>query len=182
MNDISIKREPTDGWKEISIPYDYVSKGYYHVEKDVLDDAFAFRWTLEDDKTTVKSNDKKYPVIEDYKGDTEIWVAKERGKFLGLLQIQFQEWNRSVRLWDFFVENGHRRTGIGHRLMEKAKERALALGARRIILETQSCNLPAINFYRKEGFELVGFDLTHYHNDDIERKEVRFEMAFHLEK
>ena len=45
-----------------------------------------------------------------------------------------------------------------------------------IVLETQSCNKNAIAFYRKNGFEIIGFDLYAYSNDDQERHEVRLEM------
>ena len=46
-----------------------------------------------------------------------------------------------------------------------------------IVLETQSCNENAIAFYRKNGFEIIGFDLYAYSNDDPERHEVRLEMG-----
>ncbi len=46
-----------------------------------------------------------------------------------------------------------------------------------IVLETQSCNENAIALYRKNGFEMIGFDLYAYSNDDPERHEVRFEMG-----
>ena len=50
-------------------------------------------------------------------------------------------------------------------------------GARMLVLETQSCNDPAICFYRKMGFSLIGFDLTAYSQADVEKKEVRLEFA-----
>ena len=46
-----------------------------------------------------------------------------------------------------------------------------------IVLETQSCNENAITLYRKNGFEMIGFDLYAYSNDDPERHEVCFEMG-----
>ena len=45
------------------------------------------------------------------------------------------------------------------------------------MLETQSCNDPAIRFYRKHGFALIGFDLTAYSETDVEKREVRLEFA-----
>jgi len=52
--------------------------------------------------------------------------------------------------------------------------------ARMLVLETQTCNVPAINFCLKQGFELIGFDTTHYSNKDIEKKEVRLELGLTL--
>lgn len=46
-----------------------------------------------------------------------------------------------------------------------------------MVLETQSCNENAIAFYKKNGFELIGFDLYAYSNTDPERHEVRVEMG-----
>jgi len=40
-------------------------------------------------------------------------------------------------------------------------------GARMAVLETQSCNENAIAFYRKNGFDIIGFDLYAYSNTDI---------------
>lgn len=46
-----------------------------------------------------------------------------------------------------------------------------------IVLETQSCNENAIAFYKKHGFEIIGFDLFSYTNDDPIRHEIRIEMG-----
>ena len=54
---------------------------------------------------------------------------------------------------------------------------ARTAGARMLVLETQSCNENAIAFYRKNGFQMIGFDLYAYSNDDPARREVRIEMG-----
>lgn len=64
--------------------------------------------------------------------------------------------------------------------MDLAKVEARKVGARMLVLETQSCNVPAINFYLQHGFELIGFDLAHYTNNDIERNEFRMEFGFEI--
>ncbi len=45
------------------------------------------------------------------------------------------------------------------------------------VLETQTCNENAIAFYRRSGFEIIGFDLYSYSNEDPERPEVRIELG-----
>ena len=47
------------------------------------------------------------------------------------------------------------------------------------MLGAQSCSYPAMSFNKKCGFELIGFDLTHYSDDDVKKKEFR--MEFYLE-
>lgn len=120
-------------------------------------------------------------VVEDYKGDTEIYVAEVDGEDAGLIQFEHQKWNNSVRVWDISVEPRAQKSGIGTTLMNKCKERALECGARRIVLETQTSNANAIDFYLSQGFDFVGMDLTGYSNDDFERNEVRMEMAYHFD-
>ena len=61
--------------------------------------------------------------------------------------------------------------------MRKAEEVAVVQGRRALVLETQSCNDPAICFYRASGFSFIGCDLLAYSNDDIDRQEVRLEMG-----
>lgn len=46
-----------------------------------------------------------------------------------------------------------------------------------LVLETQTCNRRAIDFYRKNGFAPIGFDLCSYSDEDRERTEVRLEMG-----
>lgn len=74
-------------------------------------------------------------------------------------------------------ENARRGSRVGTVLLDAIQEAAAASGARMIVLETQSCNENAIAFYRKNGFEIIGFDLYAYSNDDPERHEVRLEMG-----
>ena len=64
--------------------------------------------------------------------------------------------------------------------MKIAKQQADREHRRAIILETQSCNVPAICFYLQEGFELIGFDSCCYSNRDIGRKEVRLDLGYFI--
>lgn len=79
---------------------------------------------------------------------------------------------------ELWVQEKIRRQGVAHALMAIAKEQAVLEHRRAIILETQSCNVGAITFYQKEGFEPIGFDTCCYGNRDVERKEVRINMGY----
>lgn len=61
--------------------------------------------------------------------------------------------------------------------MEAILKEARSSGARMAVVETQSCNGHAIAFYRKHGFEVIGFDRYAYSNDDPARHEMRVEMG-----
>jgi len=64
--------------------------------------------------------------------------------------------------------------------MDSAIKAAKVKGARMLVLETQSCSVPAVNFYLKQGFTLIGFDSASYSNEDLERKEIRLELGLKL--
>ncbi len=85
-----------------------------------------------------------------------------------------------MRVWEFLVKEEFRRMGIGDMLMGLAAKAAKEKGARMLVLETQSCNVPAIAFYLKQGFDLIGFDSAAYSNEDVKRQEVRLEMGLPL--
>ena len=70
-----------------------------------------------------------------------------------------------------------RNKGIGTLLMNTILKQAKLSGARMVILETQTCNENAIAFYKKIGFEIIGFDLYSYSNSDSINHEVRIEMG-----
>ena len=89
-----------------------------------------------------------------------------------------EEWSNRLRVTELWVDEGLRRQGLGHALMELAREQTRRENRRALILETQSCNVNAIGFYLHEGFTLIGFDACCYTNRDLERKEVRVELGW----
>ncbi len=70
-----------------------------------------------------------------------------------------------------------RSKGVGTLPRNAISDAAKASGARMSVLETQSCNENAIAVYRKNGFEIIGFDLYSYSNTAPERHEIRIEMG-----
>lgn len=85
---------------------------------------------------------------------------------VGMALAEPVEWNRSLWVWEFHVAGVRRGQGIGRLLMEELAGRATDAGLRTIVCETQSTNVPAIDFYRRMGFRIEGFDLSYYSNAD----------------
>ena len=180
MPAITIKRISKDLLKKRNIPYDYTARGGYDVSLKTTKKGWCVKIIENPDFHMVKTNKTTYRVIEHYKGESEVYLAYIDKQEAGLLQIEHQTHNNSLRIWDIYVHKEHRKRGVGTALMNRTRERATELEARRIILETQSCNMPAVTFYRKYGFQLAGVDVTNYSNDDIKKREVRLEMAYYL--
>ena len=68
---------------------------------------------------------------------------------------------------DLAVQRRVRRQGIGTALILASQEWAQRKKSRRIILEMQPKNFPAISLAQKLGFELCGYNDHHYLNNDI---------------
>lgn len=91
---------------------------------------------------------------------------------VGIVICEPRQWNSSLHIHEFHVAPNVHRKGIGRALMAAVEEHARAEGMRRLVLETQTTNLPAIRFYRALGFTLDGVDISLYSGDDLARGEV----------
>lgn len=109
--------------------------------------------------------------------------AFENGKMLGFIEGTLEKWNNRYRISNICIfDRENRHNGIGTLLMEIILSEAVKSGARMAVLETQTCNEKAVSFYKKNGFNIIGFDLFAYSNTDMERQEVRIEMGKLLEQ
>lgn len=66
---------------------------------------------------------------------------------------------RQPDLWhfgQFAVEPGLQGRGVGYSLLQRLEERARELGARRLALDTSESALHLIDYYRRQGFQVVG--------------------------
>ena len=105
-----------------------------------------------------------------------VYGAFQDGELLGIAEGSPESWNHRWRISNLCIfQEKHRRCGVATALMGKMLEEAAPM--RMAVLETQTCNERAIAFYRKCGFEIIGFDLYAYTNHDPEAHEVRLEMG-----
>jgi GNAT superfamily N-acetyltransferase len=90
--------------------------------------------------------------------DTEFLLAApdDDAPPAGVLQLRFRfsVWKAAPDAWleDLFVAENARRAGLGEALVTLAIERARARGARRIELDTNEANAPALALYARNGF------------------------------
>jgi ribosomal protein S18 acetylase RimI-like enzyme len=126
--------------------------------------------------------DKNYhgKLFEDHIEEPRAFAAVSGDKQVGWIELGYDKWNNRMRVWEFLVEEEFRKRGIGTLLMRHAVRIARDKGARMLVLETQTNNATAIEFYLNFGFELIGFDLAAYSNEDISKKEVRLELGLML--
>lgn len=172
---------PKEQWKGQILLMGYTANEYYDVVMDQKPDEFSIviRKKALDEPVTHAAEEYDFPdrLYDDYWQKACAWGVVEEGKLIAAIETCPIEFNR-LRVTELWVDREHQKQGIGHALMEVAKEQALIENRRAIVLETQSCNVNAIGFYLHEGFTLIGFDSCCYKNNDIGRKEVRLELGW----
>ncbi|MBI5294722.1 MAG: GNAT family N-acetyltransferase [Chloroflexi bacterium] len=68
---------------------------------------------------------------------------------------------------DLVVTASARRLGVGSALLITAQDWASERGARRLMLEMQAKNLPAIRLAQKHGYEFCGYNDHYYSTQDV---------------
>jgi ribosomal protein S18 acetylase RimI-like enzyme len=92
------------------------------------------------------------------------FLSREPVGYIALLE---HPGSRALWVTDCSVREDLRRKGIGSALILAAQEWALETGCRKLVLEMQSKNYPAIQMARKLGFEFCGYNDNYFHNQDI---------------
>lgn len=72
-----------------------------------------------------------------------------------------------IYITDLAVNVAHRRQGVANTLLQAAQDWAAGRSHRRIILEMQSKNFPAIRLAQKLGYEFCGYNDQYYETQDI---------------
>ncbi len=157
----------------------YLTTSYYDLSVICKPKAWKTDFTL---KPLKKPIEKNYigTFFSEHIEEPKVFVAVLTGVHIGWIELGYEKWNNRMRIWELFVKEEFRKMGVATLLMKHAIKVAKERGARMLVLETQSCNVPAITFYQKQGFKLVGFDSVAYSNKDIEKKEVRMEFGLAL--
>ncbi len=157
--------------KPFSAPYR--TKGYFDIEK--AEGIFRFVYKPFNAERE-KSIDDTF--FGEWLDSPTAYGAFEDGELIGYVEGSLETWNNRYRISNICIfDSASRKKGIGKQLMQKILEDAQQSGARMVVLETQTCNITAISFYQSFGFEIIGFDLFAYGNDDLEKHEVRIEMG-----
>ena len=173
---------PEDQWKNHVLPIGYTTKKYYDLSIDRNTNGFQISLEKKEFDEAVTHSPEEYDFPDrlylDHWENATAWGIIQDEKLIAAVETVAEDWSKRLRITELWVDQKYQKKGLGHGLMEKVKEQVAQENHRAIILETQSCNVNAVDFYLHEGFTLIGFDTCCYHNNDIERKEVRLEMGW----
>lgn len=101
-------------------------------------------------------------------------------KIVGFALLSFHKWNNSMWIENIRISEKYQRKGAGQKLIASLIELAYNQSARIIGLEVQNTNYPAINFYKKCGFEISGIDFSRYPQRSGDREQVAILMSLRL--
>ena len=103
--------------------------------------------------------------------------AYENDELAGFIITDRRSWNNSLWIEMIQVKEDHRKKGTGTLLLKAIEKLAKQNNIRLIELETQNTNVPAINFYRKCGYEISGLNINLY-----DPSEIKDEIAIYMSK
>jgi ribosomal protein S18 acetylase RimI-like enzyme len=89
-------------------------------------------------------------------------VAEENGRLVGMIDAEFAEWNNAVVSHNLYIDRAFRGQGVGRRFWDVLVKFAEGQGARAIRVETQTNNVPAVQFYLRMGCRICGIDDAFY--------------------
>lgn len=169
---MEIRKLDKEQWKKYPLHFSYSTDGYYsfHVHE------WDFQLMFHAYEAPVQKGFTSH-LFEEWWEAPVAFGAFEDGALAGVIECSPESWNNRFRITNLLVMEAFRGRGIGTALMDAALNAARDGRARMAVLETQSCNRKAIDFYTKVGFRPIGFDLFSYTNRDPQQTEVRIEMA-----
>ncbi len=90
-------------------------------------------------------------------GESTVLLARLQDQWVGFCQLYWGfssiSCARTVILNDLYVDDGHRRAGVGRELIDHASAFARRVRAARVVLETAETNVRAQALYESLGFE-----------------------------
>lgn len=111
----------------------------------------------------------------------ELYAISVNGIIAGKIEIAWESWTRRLRISNLLIEEAYRGQGCATSLLAYVRFLAKERGYRCLVLETQSCNDPAIQCYLRNGFQFLGCDLSPESNQDSKKHNVRIEMVYYLQ-
>jgi RimJ/RimL family protein N-acetyltransferase len=126
-------------------------------------------WLLADSRWRSAGDERRYIRVLQRHPDAALYVAElEDGDLVGRLSLMRDPHPASKHVADLglMVAAGHRRRGIGTKLMEAAEKWAREARVTKLELHVFPHNHPAIALYERLGYVREGLRLRHYERTD----------------
>ena len=176
-----IKELKYDDYKNFRLPIHFEINEAYVLEASHSKEKIVFNLVRKRLSKELINEDEGYDkLFQDHWDNPKAWGVIIDDKLIAAIETSEENWNNRLRITELWVDDEFQRLGLGTVLMNLVKEEAKKSNRRAIVLETQSSNVKAIDFYLNCGFKVIGFDAIHYTNNDVENNMFRLELAYLL--
>lgn len=153
----------------VALDHSYASDYVWQMEIQAEEQKVEVRFT---EKRLPRSVRVEYPrpvaALADNWGERDgLLVAVLENETVGYISLDLGVAPVTAWATDLAVLRRHRRKGIGSALVLAAQEWGESHHCRRLVLEMQPKNYPAIQLARKLNFDLCGYNDRYYANHDI---------------
>jgi GNAT superfamily N-acetyltransferase len=167
-----IKLRPTvasDLSRLMAFDHSVVSEAVWQLElrRDAGQVTAAFREVRLPRSITVTYPHSPFSLADDWVRRSMMYSALIGSDPAGYLSLLERGSASVVWVTDLVVDAAHRRRGVGSALLAAAQDWAASRSHRRLILEMQSKNVPAIRLAQKFGWEFCGYNDHYYVNQDV---------------
>ena len=108
-----------------------------------------------------------FALADDWVNRSMMYTAIMSGEPVGYISLLERGTASTVWVLDLAIDVKYRRRGVAVALLASAQAWAESRAHRRLILEVQSKNVPAIRLAQKSGFEFSGYNDQYYLNKDV---------------
>lgn len=143
--------------------------------KPYIKDLSVYERATEYEKEFDITNWRFYMAFDEEKPVGAMTIA---GRTSGLNMLSGR--NDACVLWDIRVADAYKHKGIGQKLFDKGIVGAKDDGYSQMIIECQNNNVPACNFYRKQGALLSKIDMYAYYLEPDIKDEIQLVWYLNL--
>ena len=122
------------------------------------------RWMLASERWRSVADERRYLKACRRHPGAAVFVAEDDGRVVARLSLARDPHPASPHVADLglMVAEGHRRRGVGTRLLEEAVVWARSAGVSKLELHVFPWNAPALGLYESFGFVREGYRMRHY--------------------
>jgi ribosomal protein S18 acetylase RimI-like enzyme len=108
-----------------------------------------------------------FALADDWAKRSMMYTALIDQDLVGYVSLTERSIDSTVHITDLVVNGSSRRQGVASALLGAAQAWASGRSQRRVILEMQSKNVPAIRLSQKFGYEFCGYNDRYYLTQDV---------------
>jgi ribosomal protein S18 acetylase RimI-like enzyme len=153
----------------VALEHNYVSDHVWQmdIQHDEYKTSIIFRQVKLPRSVQVAYPRQPKALVDEWTTRDGVLIASMEANIVGYACLMNNMAPKTTWVTDLVVLRRQRRQGIGTALLMACEEWAMQKQKRRIILEMQPKNFPAISLAQKMGFDLCGYNDHYYTNQDI---------------